>query len=104
MLDRLRPSRANLLTDLIAGVTSAFSYIPEGMAYALVAGRGPDLRTVYRCFCIRDWRIARLLQRTGLMRAIDEESVFAASANLGGSFKQLGGAAQEIVNKKKQIA
>jgi molybdenum-dependent DNA-binding transcriptional regulator ModE len=74
------------------------------MAYALVAGRESDLRTVFRCFCTRDWRIARVLQRTGLMRAIGEESIFAASANLGGSFKQAWGAAQEIVNKKKQIA
>jgi SulP family sulfate permease len=41
MLDRLRASRANLLPDLMAGVTGAFSYIPQGMAYALVAGVSP---------------------------------------------------------------
>jgi len=41
MLDRLRVSHANVLPDLMAGVTSAFSYIPQGMAYALVAGVSP---------------------------------------------------------------
>jgi SulP family sulfate permease len=41
MLDRLRTSRANVLPDLMAGVTGAFSYIPQGMAYALVAGVSP---------------------------------------------------------------
>jgi sulfate permease, SulP family len=41
MLDRLRVSRANVLPDLMAGVTSALSYIPQGMAYALVAGVNP---------------------------------------------------------------
>ena len=41
MLDRLRASRANVLPDLMAGVTSALSYIPQGMAYALVAGVSP---------------------------------------------------------------
>jgi SulP family sulfate permease len=41
MLDRLRVSHANLLPDVMAGVTSAFSYIPQGMAYALVAGVSP---------------------------------------------------------------
>jgi SulP family sulfate permease len=41
MLHRLRVSHANVLPDLMAGVTSAFSYIPQGMAYALVAGVSP---------------------------------------------------------------
>jgi sulfate permease, SulP family len=41
MLDRLRTSRANVRPDLMAGVTGAFSYIPQGMAYALVAGVSP---------------------------------------------------------------
>src|SRR5579864_1800991 len=41
MLDRLRTSRADVLPDLMAGVTSALSYIPQGMAYALVAGVSP---------------------------------------------------------------
>ena len=40
-LDRLKPGRANVLPDLMAGVTSALSYIPQGMAYALVAGVSP---------------------------------------------------------------
>jgi len=41
MLDRLRTNRANVLPDLMAAVTGAFSYIPQGMAYALVAGVSP---------------------------------------------------------------
>jgi len=41
MLDRLRTSHANVLPDLMAGVTGAFSYIPQGMAYALAAGVSP---------------------------------------------------------------
>jgi SulP family sulfate permease len=41
MLDRLRLSHANVLPDLTAGVTSALSYIPQGMGYALVAGVSP---------------------------------------------------------------
>jgi sulfate permease, SulP family len=47
-------------------------------------------------------QVRRVLERTGLMRAIGEESVFAASASLGGSFKEAWAAAHEIVNKKKQ--
>ena len=41
MLDHLKPDRANLIPDLMSGLTVALVSIPEGMAYALVAGVNP---------------------------------------------------------------
>ena len=34
-------SRKTLVSDLVAGLTSALVYIPKGMAYGLVAGINP---------------------------------------------------------------
>jgi SulP family sulfate permease len=49
-------------------------------------------------------RVRRELERTGLMKVIGEESVFAASAIIGGSFQEGWVAAHEIVRRKSQRA
>ena len=49
-------------------------------------------------------RVRRELERTGLMQVIGEQSVFAASANIGGSFQEAWMAAHEIVKRKTQHA
>jgi SulP family sulfate permease len=41
MRQRLRTKREDLLADLLAGATNALSYVPQGMAYAVVAGVSP---------------------------------------------------------------
>ena len=48
--------------------------------------------------------VRRALERTGLMQVIGEESVFGASASIGGSFQQAWVAAHEIVRRKTQRA
>jgi SulP family sulfate permease len=48
--------------------------------------------------------VRRALERTGLMQVIGEESVFAASASIGGSFQQAWAAAHKIVSRKAQRA
>jgi len=41
MRQRLRTRREDILADLLAGATNALSYVPQGMAYAVVAGVNP---------------------------------------------------------------
>jgi SulP family sulfate permease len=48
--------------------------------------------------------VKHALERTGLMQAIGEESVFAASATIGGSFQEAWVAAHEIVSRRIQHA
>jgi sulfate permease, SulP family len=49
-------------------------------------------------------RVRRELERTGLVQLIGEESIFAASASIGGSFQQAWVAANEIVSRRTQLA
>jgi SulP family sulfate permease len=48
--------------------------------------------------------VRRALERTGLMQVIGEESVFAATATIGGSFQEAWVEAHEIVSRKTQHA
>ena len=48
--------------------------------------------------------VKRALERTGLMQMIGEESVFAATATIGGSFQEAWVTAHEIVSRKTQHA
>src|SRR5580692_10412494 len=41
MLESLKTTPKTALSDLLAGITCALSYVPQGMAYALVAGVSP---------------------------------------------------------------
>jgi len=41
MLESLKTTRKTALSDLLAGMTCALSYVPQGMGYAVVAGVSP---------------------------------------------------------------
>jgi sulfate permease, SulP family len=41
MLESLKTTRKTALSDLLAGITCALSYVPQGMGYAVVAGVSP---------------------------------------------------------------